>query len=301
MAVAALFFQATPCHAKTAFMIGNSFSHNSGLYSLSALAQQDSNKLTIGAHINSGSPLHNIWGRPDDGREISPDFGKFRDALPKHKWDVVTLQPFYKRPYEGFPQSSMQTDIDSILLVIELTRKNPANNNTKFYIYTSWPFLWTGKPFQEAWDKTTVNDPSTPTAHSRDYYEHLVKRLRSRTDAEIFIIPIPEVMYELDKKMQAGKVPGISGIGDIMGDKLHLDAGLGHYLAGVTVYATLFGKNPAGLVKPDGHYDGKNSNLFTPQVYKVLHQTIWEVVSNHAYTGVVTKPEEQDVPGERTK
>jgi len=293
---AVLFCLAIPCQAKNVYMIGNSFSHNSGLYSISALARQDANQLTVGAHINSGSPLHNIWGRPNDGREISPEFGKYRNALAKYKWDVVTLQPFYKRPYEGFPQSSMQTDIDSILRFIELTRKNPANRATKFYIYTSWPFLWTGKPFREAWDQITVDDLSTPTSHSRDYFEHLVKRLRSQTDAEIFIIPVAEVMYELDKKMQTGKVPGIDGIGDIMGDKLHLDAGLGHYVAGATVYATLFRKDPAGLVKPKGHYDGKNADLFAPQLCEIVHKTIWDVVCAHAYTGVATKSERQKTP-----
>jgi len=282
--------QTLPGGAETVYMIGNSFTHNSMPYSLPALAREKSDTLTVGAHINSGSPLHNILGRPDDGREISPDFGKFRDALTKHRWDAVTLQPFYKRPFEGFPQSTMQTDIDSILSFIELTRRNPANKNTKYYIYESWPFLWTGKPFRNAWDATTVDDPSTATSHTRDYYEHLLKRLRAKSDAEFYIIPIPEVMYELDGKMQAGRVPGLGGIGDLMKDKLHLDPGLGQYIAGVTVYATLFGKNPEGLVKPDGHYDSDSKNLFTPEIYAVIHKTVWEVVSRHPYTGIARKP-----------
>jgi hypothetical protein len=92
--------------------------------------------------------------------------------------------------------------------------------------------------------------------------------------------------------MQAGKVPGISSISEIMGDKLHLDAGLGHYLAGATVYATLCGVNPAGLVKPEGHYDAEKDGLFTAETLKVLHETIWEVVSKNAYTGVSTEPKQ---------
>ena len=283
-----------PGHAKTVYMIGNSFTHNSEPYSLPAIAAQKSDVLTVGAHINSGSPVHNIWGRPDDAREVSPEFGKYREALTNHQWDVVTLQPFYKKPYEGFPQSTMQSDIDSILKFIELARENPANKKTKFYIYESWPFLWVGKPIQQVWDTTTKDELTAPTMHTRDYYEHLLKRLKKKTDAEIHIIPIPEVLYELDKKMQAGEVPGLTGIGDITGDKLHLDAGLGHYLAGVTVYATLFGRNPAGLVKPEDHYDGEKEGLFTPQILNVLHDVVWAVVSKHAYTGVATRPEAQD-------
>ncbi len=281
----------TAGHAKTVYMIGNSFTHNSEPYSLPALAAQKSDVLMVGAHINSGSPVHNIWGRPDDAREVSKEFGKYREALPNHKWDVVTLQPFYKKPFEGLPQSTMQSDIDSILKFIALARENPANRKTKFYIYESWPFLWTGKPIQQAWDGTTADELTAPTMNTRDYYEHLLKRLKEKTDAEIFIIPVPEVLYELDKKMQAGGVPGINGIGELMGDKLHLDHGLGHYIASVTVYATLFGKNPQGLVKPDGHYDdGKNSALFTAQMCEIVNQTVWDVVSKHPATGVTAKP-----------
>ena len=77
-------------------------------------------------------------------------------------------------------------------------------------------------------------------------------------------------------------------------DREQLDAGLGHYLAGVTVYTTLFGRTPAGLVKPDGHYDAEKEGLFTPQILNVLHEVVWAVVSNHAYTGVATKPEAQE-------
>jgi hypothetical protein len=286
MIFTALFLQALPCSGKTAFMIGNSFTHNSEPYSIPAIAAQKSDPLTVGAHIKSGSPVHNIWGSPDNAREISKEFGKYRDALTKHSWDVVTLQPFYKRPGEGFPQSTMQSDIDTILKFIELARGNPANRKTKFYIYESWPFLWTGKPFQQAWDGTTKDELTAPAMHTRDYYEYLLKRLREKTDAEVHIIPVPEVMYELDKQMQAGKVPGLTGIGDIMKDKLHLDPGLGHYIASVTVYATIFGKNPAGIVKPEGHYDDGNKELLTPQMCEIVNNTVWDVVSKNPSTGV---------------
>jgi len=282
----ALFLQALPCSGKTAFMIGNSFTHNSEPYSIPAIAAQKSDPLTVGAHIKSGSPVHNIWGRPDDGREISKEFGKYREALTKHQWDVVTLQPFYKRPGEGFPQSTMQSDIDSILKFIEFARENPANRKTKFYIYQSWPFLWTGKPFQQAWDGAAKDELTAPTLHTRDYYEHLLKRLREKTDAEVHIIPVPEVMYELDKQMQAGKVHGLTGLGDIMKDKLHLDPGLGHYIASDTVYATLFNNSPSGIVKPEGHYDDGNKELLTPQICEIVNKTVWDVVSKNPSTGV---------------
>lgn len=188
MICAAFLVPALPCSGepaaggKTVFMIGNSFTHDSMPYSIPALAAQKSDSLTVGAHIKSGSPVHNIWGSPDAAREVSKDFGKYRDALTKHQWDVVTLQPFYKKPGEGLPQSTMQSDIDSILKFIELARENPANRKTKFSIYERWPFLWTGKP--------------------------------------------------------------------------------------------------------EGHYDGGNQELLTPQMCEIVNTTVWDVVSKHPSTGV---------------
>ena len=55
----------------------------------------------------------------------------------------------------------------------------------------------------------------------------------------------PDILHPLE----LGELTGIGGsmearlrAAGIMGDKLHLDAGLGGYLAGVTVYSTIFGK-----------------------------------------------------------
>lgn len=292
LSLGVLFSWTVTSSAETAYFIGNSFTHNCEPYSLPALAAQQSNNLTVGAHINSGSPLHNIWGRPDDAREVNTTFGRFREALPNHEWDVVTLQLFYKRPFEGFPQSTIQSDIDSIVSFINLARQNPDNSDTTFYIYASWPFLWTGKPFQEAWDADVEDELTTPTSHQREYFEHLIKRARAASDAEIYLIPIPEVMYALDQKMQDGEVSGFTGVADLLSDdRLHVNQGLGEYLVGATVYATIFGANPAGLVKPDESYEGGDNSLFTPEIYEVFHETIWDVISTHEYTGVVAEAE----------
>jgi hypothetical protein len=73
----ALLVQALPCSGETAvsgktvFMIGNSFKHGSMPYSLPAIAAQKSDSLMVGAHINLGSPVLNIWGSPDAAREVS--------------------------------------------------------------------------------------------------------------------------------------------------------------------------------------------------------------------------------------
>lgn len=287
-----LAFQESSCRGMSTYLVGNSFTGNCEPECLPALAAEGGRTLATGWHVKHGSPLHNIWGLADSVNSTNPTYGKFRDALPGHAWDAVALQAFYKRPYQGFDWSTMQTDVDSALAFIDLTRENPANADTKFYVYASWPFLWTGKPYQEAWGQATVDDPTTKTSHTREYFRHLTNRLRAATDAEVYLIPIPEVLDALDKKLQAGALPGFSGVGELMldDDNLHLNAGLGHYTAGATVYATLFGESPAGLAQPDGCYEGGDQSLFTPEAYALVHETVWEVVSTHEHTGVVPEP-----------
>jgi len=270
----------------SAYFIGNSFTRIAAPDGVAGLAAEQANGLTVGYHIYHAAPLHAILGTPNTTSVTSPSpYGKFANALPNYQWDAVTLQTFYKGSWNGFPPATMQTDIDSILSFISLARQNPANSDTKFYIYQSWPFIWTGTPFQQAWDAASVDDLSTWSNHKREYYEDLITRVRSQTDAEVYMIPVPEVLYALDTKMKAGQVPGYTSINQFFQtDQLHLDEGPGTYVAGATVYATLFGKDPAGLTRPAGYY-GSDSQ-FSPELYDALNETVWEVVSTNPYTGV---------------
>lgn len=273
-----------------AYLIGNSFTGDSEPDGgLSALAAQQSRNLATGFHIRYGSPLHAIRGSPKVANSYSKAFGRFRDALSNHHWDAVSLQAFYKNPGEGFPQSTMQTDIDSVLSFIEVTRQNPANSDTKFYIYQSWATLGGAideTAYQTRWETPSIDEPATWTNHTREYFEDLVNRLRLLTDAEIYLIPIGEVMFELDRRLRAGAVPGINDVRDLMRDRLHVDEGLGTFLVGLTVYATLYGTDPDGIVKPVGYYDG-NNGLYVQELYDAYYDAVWEVVSAHPHTGVL--------------
>lgn len=284
----ALLLAGIPCHAetRTAYFVGNSFTRISAPDGMVGLAAQQSNSLAVGYHIYHGSPIHAIWGSPNNTSVASPSpYGKFGNALPNYEWDAVTLQPFYKGNWNGFDPATMQTDIDSVISFADLTRQNPANSDTKFYLYQSWPFVYLSTPFQEAWDKTSVDDLATRSSHKREYYDDLIERVRAQTAAEVYMIPISEVLYALDTRMKNGDVPGYTSIDQFFqGDGLHLDEGPGTYVAGATAYATIFGENPDGLVRPTGYYG--DDSQFSPELYDALNETIWDVVSNHEYTGV---------------
>jgi len=282
--VAALMTQVVPCRSETVYMIGNSLTRGTEPAALPLLAEQKSDELETGWHIKHGSSLIEIWTRPSAVNiPPSPEFGRFEEALPNHKWDAVVVQPYYGPDANPELDSNLENDVKVILGMIELTRRNPENADTRFYLFQSWPQVRNpARPFRDSWDRILEDEERIITVPVRDYYVRLLARLNEETDAEILMIPVAEVMYELDRQMASGEVPGYGGIAELITDKIHLNPGLGTYLSAATVYATLFQKSPEGLVKPPEHYNFKDGGdagpLFTPEIYDIFHQTIWDVV-----------------------
>ena len=149
-------------------------------------------------------------------------------------------------------------------------------------------------------------------AHSRDYCVQLMEGLKQKfpklwEQKRLALIPCGEVFYELDKKMRAGKVPGIENIGLFSRDGGHVRAGLPRYTLGATCFAVVFGKHPEALdwkiyndlenykteklpVRGYVHQPDLGVLLeITPERAKIVNDTIWEVVTHHPYTGLAQR------------
>jgi len=92
------------------------------------------------------------------------------------------------------------------------------------------------------------------------------------------IVPVGDVLYELNERMHRLEIPGFTDIGQIYNDNVHLGI-IGGYIAGLTTYATLYREDPHGLPSLDW---GFNSPLLESQIQDV----VWDVVSHHAFTDV---------------
>jgi len=277
-ALVSLGLAATAFGAPRAYRIGNSLTWDSQPRAIEALATQRGLKHTEAYHINCGKSLERIWNHPEEicVPAVEP-FGTFGKALPNYDWDAVTFQP---HPGAG---STLGTDTARILDFIAKTRSGNRNTKTVFYIYAPWPGQKHG-PFHEVWVRETPDADDTPTLQTRAYFGHLIARVRTRTDAEVRMIPAGHVVYELDRRMRAGEVPGYQHAADLYRDVVHLNH-VGRFTAGVTALATLYGQDPAGLECPPKHYGGGKD--FTPELYKTIHNAVWTVLTDmHAVTGV---------------
>lgn len=251
------------------YFVGNSLSDNinyTGLDDLATLAGHDH---VWGRHMIPGAPLAWIWDHPEDGFSQNP-YGLYPNALPNYEWDALSLQPFDRQ---------LNDDLGHASNFIDLALTHPANADMDVYVYGHWP-----RQSQDGWydvhwrkDYTGGWDGTFETA---DYYEDLTTALRAAyPNLDIWIVPVGEVMYELNQKFKAGEVPGYTHIVDLFADGIHLND-MGEYVSGLTYYATMYGEDPHGL--PSTPYGWEDAPL-----RDAIQDCVWDVVTaQEQWTGV---------------
>ncbi len=266
-----------PSQRMTVYRIGNSLTWDSQPNGIEALAGQRQYLHDEGYHIRCGQTLENIWAVPNDTCVAPvPEYGTFTGALSTKTWNAVTMQPF------PGGTSTLLDDEETILNMIDLARQHAGNAKTRYYIYAAWPQRTN---YAASWDRAVADDDAAPTVMAREYFEHLVTRVRDATGAAVYVIPVGEVLYELDGRLRAGQVPGLTGIADLYRDDTHLALDTGRFVAGLTVFSTLYAQDPSGIVKPEQYY-GASDLPFTAELYAAVYGAVWTVVSTHPATGV---------------
>ncbi|GIW77389.1 MAG: hypothetical protein KatS3mg104_2452 [Phycisphaerae bacterium] len=304
------------------YHIGNSVTDTLRYSALKAMVQANPDRGMVyqyGRHTIPGSPLEYIWNTPRGG-SVEPSGQWYDVALPGSTWDVLTLQPF-DRP--------LTNDMDYAQRFINLVRTLPANSNTQVYVYSRWPrrarvapgvSQWLPINYATAWSKT-YNPSSTDinNLENQDYFEQLLAVLRTQnagTGPEIRMIPVGDVLLEIDQRLRDGRIRGITGntlftetpgvldINILYPDGIHF-GNLGQFIVGTTFYATLFKDNPTGLIVPNAYKLASDNPAFrsadfnfpgmildpglpsiTDQTIADIQQAVWDVVRTHPYAGI---------------
>ncbi len=266
-----------PSKTVRAYHIGNSVTDTIRYNALAKLSLVRGNRYVFGRYTIPGCPLWGLYADQKNGF-IEKPFGPSQAALSNFDWDVVTLQPF-----DRLLDRDLEPDLISCEKFIELiVARNP---NTQVYIYSRWPrrdevkgatpvqYLpldfaakWE-KPYSGKWDQSF---------EARDYFQTLAAALNQKFEGKlavpIKVMPVGEVLFELDKRIRAGHVPGVARIDEIYADHIHL-TDVGAYAAGATFYAEMFNEPAAGLPsQPYGKID--------PAVAKVVQECVDTVLSS---------------------
>ena len=261
-----LLFVAAPATAPSGktlrvYHIGNSVTDTIHYAGLQQLAAANGDTYLFGRHMMPGTPLFGLWDNQDKGFTEQP-YGASVNALKNFEWDVITLQP-YDRLLEGDRESDFETCSRFVHLALQ---KSP---DVQGYIYQHWPKRpIIGKPRYDGTDRCEQIDYLAlwegkysggwgNTIETRDYFDRLVAKLNAtfgeRLRRPIKVVPVGEVMAELERAIRGGGVEGLKSINDLYADNVHLNAA-GRYLVGLTFYATMFGRGVSDA-EPIGYAD----------------------------------------------
>jgi hypothetical protein len=272
--------------SRAKIFVGNSVTDTIRYGSLAKLAKSRGQTLSWGRDMIPGAPLSWLWEHPKDGFQQEP-FGLYPRALSEHPWDVLSLQPF-DRHLDG-----KDGDLAMARNFIDLALSRSPD--VQVYVYSRWPRK------DKAKDGSLVLDYKTKwlrkytggwdgTEETRDYFERVVAGLRKAYDGKakpVLMVPVGDVLLELDERMRAGKVPGFTDIAEVYVDGIHFN-NVGSLIVGTTFYATLFRDDPRGM-KADPYnekVDPKKDRLIDEKLAAAIQDAVWTVVSKHPLSGV---------------
>lgn len=252
--------------AANIFMIGSSITDQVNYGGFETLAESQGFEHHWGRHIILGAPLGFIWNNPNSGFRTEP-FGYYPNALVNYDWNAVTLQT---------GDSELEPDADAMTKFIDLTQTRPYNaENTEFFIFSRWPRQDRGE-YSAFWVLEYTG--GTLLSQTADYFNDLTEEMRSRyPDTSIRLMPVGNVMYELDQRMEEGLIPGFSDVYEFYADNSHLNA-YGQYTVAVTYYSVIYRSDPRGLP-----HTGFN---ITPSTAALIQDAVWSVVTSHPLVGV---------------
>jgi hypothetical protein len=277
------------------YHVGNSVTDTIRYRALEQMAASKKDRYVFGRHMIPGAPLQHIWQHPEQGFKENP-YGYYPTALKNYEWDVLTLQPFDRQleSKDGFGDLTMAKNFIDLAL--------PKSPGVQVYIYQRWPKRkavakndpaagYAPLELEKQWVRKYNAGKWDGSMETRDYYERLTRALREAyPDLEnpVRLVPVGDVLLELDKRAKAGKVPGLKDVNDLYTDGVHFN-NVGAFIVGTTFYATMFQKDPTGAdfrgYQPGGKQ--KIDQEITADLARAVQQAAWDVVRTRPLTGVV--------------
>jgi hypothetical protein len=238
------------------------------------------NDYVMSMHIDSSQSMQSIWNNPSGVGVIDEKrdpYGAYTNALLNYHWDHVLLEPYLGQTAKfGTEKAAMEN-------FINLTRQNPANHDTVFYVYQVWPRQSWGN-YSAYWLGPWTENDLTLVQPRRQFYDAFMDWANDTYDPQGIVvreIPVGEVWHRINLMIESGAITGIT-TADLYRDDLHASGPLGRYLAAATNYAVMFQTNINGLVPPVAQF----GTSYPPELYEIFNEVIWEVVTSDSDTGI---------------
>ncbi len=246
-----------------------------------------------------GSRLHHrtdrMWGSKFDGPVDVGDVAAASDIIriflkknPQGKVFIYTVWP-------NMPSGKLPAEDKLPAWAVEMKKRSGKIRTAEFPDRDGFDYV-------AQWEKPYEGDLERPwignIARTRDYTNQVFEGIRKNfpdlwKEGRLVRIPGGELFFELDKKLRAGKMPGVTTIKDFYTDVQHIRAGLAAYSIAALFYAAVFEEKPdsldfelyndAGKYGPDPHHDRGEVLSITTERARIVHETIWEVLNKHPH------------------
>jgi Dockerin type I domain len=219
---------------------------------LAKISQTTSEPLVVGSHLNCAKTLTRIWANPDETCKVTGG-DKYRVELAK-PIDNVIFQPFYG--------ATIAQEINAIKNLINYTKQNPDNANTRFFIYATWGVETDtkGVAFYDHWKnhKATLRENWTP---SKSTFDLMLQELH-QTGYEISLIPAGHTFSAIIDALRSGKsimmtdkANGTFTSHELVEKELWRDGLHGSQAiklsTGLTALSVIYGRKPTGVSSLD--------------------------------------------------
>ena len=275
------------------FHIGNSISSGRGQpEAINSIGTQAGHSMDGSYSHVYGGTLEGIYKNPQiSGVAGYAGIQRWDQALvPSKKWDGLILQYTFVKDYKK----------DAKYAVKFLDLALAGNPNVQLYLFNVWP------------NSNMVSNP--PYERTYAYALELAKEIdRLRPNAKkTIIIPAGEVIVELGKLAEKGKIPGVTALTDFFEpkDPTHMNY-LGSWVVALTHLSVIFKENPVNyssvplspFYHPLGWYKLKDplyKKAIATAPQAKIKQVVWEVVNSRERTGLSSSAG-RDSPKDKAK
>ncbi|MEM7320339.1 MAG: hypothetical protein AAF408_15140 [Pseudomonadota bacterium] len=247
---------------------------------LAQLAGQDH---SYESQLGWGTSLRQHWEPAEtiNGFETENDHAHFRpatEAVNSGEYDAVVLTEMVElRDAIRYHDSA-----EYFAKWADLARQ--ANPDTAVYLYETWHRL----DDPAGWSTRLDTDLGTLWEN-----KILLPDLAKNPERPAHVIPAGQVMAEVvaaiaerDDAGQIQKAEDLFAVNDAgEQDQIHLND-IGNYLVALTHFAVLYGRSPVGLPHNLKRADGTPAEAPTPEIARLMQETVWSVVTGYPKTGV---------------
>lgn len=208
---------------------------------LEAALNRMGGSVTVAVDFIDGAPLqYNLDTPTQPDRSTSPPKVEALSLLQQGETRAVVMT-------EGMPLDKIvkwHEPVDTITTFAAIARA--ANPDVRVFLTEGWPNIDSGKVVNS--DDPDSGVPWRERIDSeRDIWRAIVQKANDDPLAgRITVIPVAQAMGRLDDEMRAGRVPGLTGIGDLFEDP-QTPNGRGAYFIAMVEVASMTGKSPEGL------------------------------------------------------